>query len=73
MADALFDPLIVNIGSDTADVCDQTFKFDLDADGTEDEISMLGKGSGFLALDKNGDGKINDGSELFGTKSGDGF
>ena len=73
MADALCDPLVVNIGSDTADVRDQTFKFDLDADGTEDEISMLGKGSGFLALDKNGDGKISDGSELFGTKSGDGF
>ena len=73
MADALCDPLVVNIGSDTADVRDQTFKFDLDADGSEDEISMLGKGSGFLALDKNGDGKINDGSELFGTKSGDGF
>ena len=52
MADALCDPLVVNIGSDTADVRDQTFKFDLDADGTEDEISMLGKGSGFLALDK---------------------
>ena len=26
-----------------------------------------------MALDLNGDGKINDGSELFGTKSGDGF
>ena len=73
MADALCDPLIVNIGSDIADVRDQTFKFDLDADGSKDEISMLGKGSGFLALDKDGDGKINDGNELFGTKSGDGF
>ena len=52
---------------------DQTFKFDLDADGKEDEISMLGKDSGFLALDKDGNGKIDDGSELFGTKSGDGF
>ena len=38
-----------------------------------DEISMLREGSGFLALDKNGDGKINDGSELFGTRSGNGF
>ena len=73
MTDALFDPLIVNIGSDTADVRDQTFRFDLDADGKEDEISMLGRGSGFLALDKDGNGKIDDGSELFGTKSGDGF
>lgn len=73
MADALCDPLVVNIGTDIADIRDQTFKFDLDADGTEDEISMLGMGSGFLALDKNGNGKIDDGSELFGTKSGDGF
>ena len=71
--DALCDPLIVNIGSDTANVRDQKFMFDIDADGKEDEISMLGKGSGFLALDKNEDGTINDGSELFGTKSGDGF
>ena len=50
-----------------------TFQFDIDCDGKMDEISMLREGSGFLALDKNGDGKINDGSELFGTRSGNGF
>lgn len=33
---------------------DQTFRFDPYADGKEDEISMLGKGSGFLALDIDG-------------------
>lgn len=38
-----------------------------------DEINRLAVGSGYLALDKNGDGIINDGSELFGTKSGNGF
>lgn len=68
----LCDPLVINLDTDVAEVSDQTFYFDLDADGKEEEISML-KGSGYLALDKNGDGIINDGSELFGTQNGDGF
>ena len=68
----LHDPLVINLDTDVAEVSDQTFYFDLDADGEEEEISML-KGSGYLALDKNGDGIINDGSELFGTGNGDGF
>ncbi len=67
------DPLIINVGADTAKISDQKFLFDLDADGKDEEISRLGNGSVFLALDKNNDGIINDGSELFGTKSGDGF
>ena len=67
------DPLMINLDTDIGSVSDQKFFFDLDADGKEEEISFAGKGSGFLALDRNGDGKINDGSELFGTKSGDGF
>lgn len=67
------DPLVINLDGDIAGLSDQKFFFDIDGDGTEDEISMLESGSGYLALDKNGDGKINDGSELFGTKSGNGF
>ena len=69
----LCDPLIVNTGTSLANIRDQKFMFDIDSDGMEDEISMPGRGSGFLALDINEDGTINDGSELFGTKSGDGF
>ena len=69
----LIDPLVINVGSDVTSISDQHFYFDLDSDGKEEEISSLGQGSGFLALDKNNDGKINDGSELFGTKSGNGF
>lgn len=69
----LCDPLVINLDSNTASVSDMKFLFDLDADGKEEEMSFAGKGSGFIALDRNGDGKINDGSELFGTKSGDGF
>lgn len=67
------DPLMINLDTNIGSVSDQKFFFDLDSDGKEEEISFAEKGSGFLALDKNGDGKINDGSELFGTKSGDGF
>lgn len=67
------DPLVINLDSNIGKVTDQKFLFDLDSDGQEEKISFAGHGSGFLALDKNGDGRINDGSELFGTKSGDGF
>jgi hypothetical protein len=67
------DPLVINLDSSSASVSDMKFLFDLDSDGTEEEISFTTQGSGFLALDRNGDGKINDGSELFGTKSQDGF
>lgn len=69
----LCDPLVINLDNNCTEVSDQKFYFDLDTDGVEDSISYLGKGSGFLALDKNGDGIVNDGSELFGTKSGNGF
>lgn len=67
------DPLVINLDTDIAELSDQKFFFDLDADGQADEISMLKGQSGYLALDKNNDGIINDGSELFGTASGDGF
>lgn len=69
----LKDPLVINLNSNVASVSDQKFFFDIDADGELDEISMLSSGSGYLALDKNEDGTINDGSELFGTTSGNGF
>ncbi len=69
----LCDPLVINFDGPAAALSSTKFSFDLDADGKEDQISSLLGGSGFLALDKNGDGAINDGNELFGTKSGDGF
>ena len=69
----MLDPLVINLDTDIASLSDQKFEFDIDGDGILDSISMLQGGSGYLALDKNGDGKINDGTELFGTSSGDGF
>lgn len=67
------DPLVINFGGSAAQLTSQRFKFDLDSDGQTDHINFVTGGSGFLALDRNGDGKINDGSELFGAKTGDGF
>ena len=67
------DPLVINLDNEIAEVSDQKFRFDIDGDGILDNISNLNAGSGYLALDKNGDGVINDGKELFGTGSGDGF
>jgi len=68
-----FDPLVINLNGEIPKLDSDTFNFDLDNDGETDQISKLKKGNGFLALDKNNDGDINNGSELFGTKSGDGF
>lgn len=67
------DPLVINFDGNVAELSDQKFYFDIDGDGILDEISQLGSGSGYLALDKNGDGIINDGNELFGPQSGNGF
>ena len=68
-----FDPLIMNLDGEMPQLSKNTFSFDLDNDGKSDQISRLKGHSGFLAYDKNADGKVNQGSELFGTKTGNGF
>lgn len=67
------DPLVISLDSNPVSVSDQKWRFDIDGNGTDDGISLLSKGSGFLAFDKNEDGKINNGTELFGAKTGNGF
>lgn len=74
---AFLDPLVINFAG-TANALDNvsedmTFMFDLDGDGVEDELPLLKGGNGFLALDKNGNGKIDDGTELFGPQTNNGF
>lgn len=71
--DALIDPLVVNYGTGMASLSDDKVSFDLNNDGQKDNISFVNEGSGLLALDKNADGIINNGSELFGPTTGDGF
>lgn len=67
------DPLVINFDGNAAELSQTRFEFDIDANGTTDQIANLKSGSGFLALDKNNDGVINNGSELFGPNSGNGF
>lgn len=67
------DPLILNFSGSAAQLTNQRFKFDLNSDGAAEEINFVTGGSGFLAFDRNGDGKINNGTELFGASSGNGF
>ncbi|MEY4504660.1 MAG: hypothetical protein RL154_956, partial [Pseudomonadota bacterium] len=64
------DPLIIGLNGSLPDFSDKKTKFDLNADGKMDEISTLKQGAGFLAIDKNHNGKIDDGSELIGTTNG---
>lgn len=67
------DPLVINFNGNAAELTDMKFEFDIDADGEADRISFVGPGSGFLVLDRNANGKVDDGTELFGARSGDGF
>ncbi|WP_457574483.1 hypothetical protein [Desulfolithobacter sp.] len=71
--DALTDPLVVNFKGTAAELTQTSFQFDLDLDGHEDQLRFVGPDSGFLALDRNQDGTINDGGELFGARTGNGF
>ena len=67
------DPLVINYSGNAASLTNTKYSFDIDNNGISDNISFVGPDSGFLALDKNGDNIINNGSELFGPQSGNGF
>jgi len=70
---ALVDPLVLTFGGGSATLGDDVVDFDLDADGEQDRISFVGPGSGFLVIDRDADGEVDDGRELFGPRTGDGF
>jgi hypothetical protein len=67
------DPLVVNFAGTAASLNTSTFSFDINSDGKSENLPSLNAGSGFLALDKNNNNQIDNGNELFGTKSGNGF
>lgn len=67
------DPLLINLAGNGPELSALKYAFDLDADGSAEMVAMATGASAFVALDRNGDGRINDGRELFGALSGDGF
>ncbi|WP_020586212.1 hypothetical protein [Desulfobacter curvatus] len=69
----LVDPLVIQTDAGAPLFSGGQFSFDLDSDGTKEDLSLPGEGWAFLCLDKNQDGQINDGSELFGPATDQGF
>jgi hypothetical protein len=72
-AGALKDPLVLNMSADGVSLSDKRHNLDLDADGEQETVAMLGQQSFYLVLDHNKNGVVDDGTELFGALSGDGF
>lgn len=69
----LLDPLVINLDTLSTELGDMRFAFDLDGNGSKEEIPFVAAGSGFLVFDRNGDGAINNGLEMFGPATGNGF
>lgn len=67
------DPLVINLDGKGVAFGEDTLSLDLTLDGNPEIFRSLASGSGFLARDTNGNGTIDDGSELFGPSTGHGF
>ena len=67
------DPLVINFDGTTAQLQDLRFAFDLEGDGQAEDVPLLSGARGYLALDRNQNQRIDDGLELFGPATGDGF
>ncbi len=71
------DPLILDLDGNGIDITslEDGRIFDINGDGTQDRTAWIIGNDALLALDRNRDGIINDGTELFGDQNGakDGF
>ena len=66
------DPLVFDLGGDgitTVSLEESNAFFDLDNNGFAEKTSWVNAKEGLLAYDKNGDGIINGGNELFGDRT----
>ncbi len=62
------DPLVLDLGALGIELTsiENGVHFDLDKNGFAEKTAWIGRQDGFLVLDRNNDGSINDGGELFG-------
>lgn len=62
------DPLIIDLGKSGIELhsLEHGVNFDLDNNGFAEKTAWIGTEDGFLALDRNGNGNIDNGGELFG-------
>src|ERR1041385_792035 len=70
------DPIGLDLGGSGINLVarsDSSAFFDIHGSGFAVQTGWIGPQNGFLVVDKNGDGQINDISELFGSDSTDGF
>jgi len=74
MAENAISPLILDLDGDGVETLGQNFyvHFDHDKNGFAERTGWAGADDGLLVLDRNGNGWIDDGSELFGNNSGTG-
>lgn len=78
VSSGITSPIAIDLNGDglktTSLFLDGGVLFDIDGDGVKDRTAWLSGGDAFLAVDKNGNGKIDGVTELFGgTARGDGF
>lgn len=69
----MIDPLMLNTKGGSVELTDQWFDFDLLSDGSNKGLLKTAQGSGYLAFDKNDNGQIDNGKELFGPNTNNGF
>lgn len=69
----LVDPITINLDASSIELTQQRYQFDLNANGELDNIYFVAGNSGFLALDRNDNGVIDNGNELFGPMTGNGY